>query len=68
MHTCLEERQKYMYTVTAIMMLHKDTKIKVYSPDRDTDFFDIVAGLLQRGNISRIVVYNLPKLHEIEII
>ena len=28
-------------------MLYKNTKVKVHSPDRDTDFFDIVAGLLQ---------------------
>ena len=28
------------------MMLYKNTKIKVRSPDRDTDFFDIVAGVL----------------------
>ena len=25
-------------------MLYKSTKVKVYSPDRDTDYFDIVAG------------------------
>ena len=34
-------------TVTAIMMLYKSTKVKVRSPDGDTDFFDIVAGVLQ---------------------
>ena len=33
-------------TVAAIMMLYKNTKVKVRSPDRDTDFFDIVAGVL----------------------
>ena len=31
-------------TVIAIMMLYKNTKIKVCSPDGDTDYFDIVAG------------------------
>ena len=34
-------------TVTAIMMIYKNTKVKVRSPDRDTDYFDIVAGVLQ---------------------
>ena len=34
-------------TVTAIMMLYKNTKLKVRSPDGDTDFFDIVTGVLQ---------------------
>ena len=34
-------------TVTAIMMLNKNTKVKVCSPDGDTDFFDIVVGVLQ---------------------
>ena len=33
--------------VTAIMMLYKNTKVKVWSPDGDTDYFDIVAGVLQ---------------------
>ena len=33
--------------VTAIMMLDKNTKVKFYSPDGDTLFFDIVAGVLQ---------------------
>ena len=30
------------------MMLHKNTKVKVCSPDGDTDYFDIAAGVLQR--------------------
>ena len=34
-------------TVAAIMMLYKNTKIKVHSLDEDTDFFDIVTGVLQ---------------------
>ena len=29
------------------MMLYRNTKVKVCSPDGDTDFFDIVAGVLQ---------------------
>ena len=34
-------------TVTAIMMLYRNTKVKVRSSDGDTDYFDIVAGVLQ---------------------
>ena len=33
-------------TVKAIMMLYRNTKIKVCSTDGDTDYFDIVAGVL----------------------
>ena len=34
-------------TVVAIMMLYRNTKLKVRSPDGDTDYFDIVSGVLQ---------------------
>ena len=34
-------------TVAAIMILYKNTEVKVRSPDGDTDYFDIVAGVLQ---------------------
>ena len=34
-------------TVTAIMMLYRNTEVKDRSPDGDTDYFDIVAGVLQ---------------------
>ena len=33
-------------TVAAITILYRNTKVKVRSPDGDTDYFDIVAGLL----------------------
>ena len=33
--------------VAAIMMLNKNTKLKVHSPDGDTDFLDIVASVMQ---------------------
>ena len=36
-------------TIAAIMMLYKNTKVKIRFPDGDTDYFDIVAGVLQ-GN------------------
>ena len=35
-------------TVTAIMMLYCNTKVKVHSSDGNTDFFDIIAGVLKR--------------------
>ena len=33
-------------TVTAIIMLYRNMKAMVQSPDRNTDFFDIVSGIL----------------------
>ena len=39
-------------TVAAIMMLYKDTKAMVRSPDGDTDFFDIAAGVLQGDTLT----------------
>ena len=34
------------------MMLYKNTKVKVRSQDGDTDYFDIVAGVLQGGSLA----------------
>ena len=34
-------------TITAIMMLYKNTKVKVRTPNGNIDFFDIVVGVLQ---------------------
>ena len=42
-------------TVTAVMVLYKNMKVKVCSLSEDTDFFDIVADVLQ-GNVSPISV------------
>ena len=39
-------------TVTAIIMLYRNTKVKVCSPDGDTDYFDIVAGALQGDTLA----------------
>ena len=39
------------------MMLYRNTKVKVRSPDWDTDFFDIVAVVLQE-DASVLFVYN----------
>ena len=37
---------------TAIMMLYKNSKIKVHSPDGDTEYFNIVAGVLKRDTLA----------------
>ena len=34
-------------TVMAIMMLYKNTEVKVRSPDGETEYFYILAGVLQ---------------------
>ena len=39
-------------TVTAIMMLYKNTKAIIPSPDADTDFFDIVSRYLQEDTFA----------------
>ena len=39
-------------TVAAIMILYKNTKVNVRSPDGDTDYFDIVAGVLQGDTLA----------------
>ena len=38
-------------TVTAMIMLYCNTKFWVCLPDRDTDFFEIAAGVLQRDTL-----------------
>ena len=54
-------------TFTTTMMFNKNTKVKVSSPDGDTDFFDIVAGVLQWESIGCISVHNLPRLYTLNI-
>ena len=39
-------------TIATIMMIYKNTKVKVCSQDGDTDFFDIVAGVLQGDTLA----------------
>ena len=39
-------------TVAAIIMLYRNTKVKVCSPDGDTDYFNIVAGVLQGDTLA----------------
>ena len=35
-----------------MMILYKNTKVKVRSPDGDTEYFDIVAGVLQGDTLA----------------
>ena len=42
-------------TVNAIMMLCKNTLAKVHSPDCDTDFFDILDGVLQGDTLAPFI-------------
>ena len=46
-------------TVAAIMILYRNDKVKVRSPDGHTDYFDIVAGVLQGDKLS---LYHLSSL------
>ena len=39
-------------TIAAIMILYRNTKVKVRSPDGDTDDFNIVAGVLQGDTLA----------------
>ena len=39
-------------TVAAITILYRNIKVKVRSPDGDTEYFDIVAGVLQRDTLT----------------
>ena len=39
-------------TVAAIMILYRNTKVKVRSPYGDTDYFDIVAGVLKGDTLA----------------
>ena len=39
-------------TIAAIMMLYRNTKIKVCFPDGDTDYFGIVEGVLQGDTLA----------------
>ena len=39
-------------TIAAIMMKYRNIKVKIRSSDGDTDYFDIVAGVLQRDTLA----------------
>ena len=57
MHTGKMEQILFAYglskeTIAAIMMLYKNTKVKVRSPDGDSDYFDIIASVLQGDTLA----------------
>ena len=39
-------------TIAALTILYRNTKVKVRSPDGDTEYFDIVAGVLQGDKLA----------------
>ena len=39
-------------SVAAITILYRNTKVKAHSPDGDTEYFDIVAGVLQGDTLA----------------
>ena len=39
-------------TVATIMMLYRNTLVKVHSPDGDTDYIDIIVGMLQGDTLA----------------
>ena len=41
-------------TGAAIIMLYKNTKVKIFSLDGDTDYFDIVPGVLQGDTLASL--------------
>ena len=43
-------------TVAAIMILYRNTKVKVRSPDGDTEYFDIVTGVLHRDMLAPYLI------------
>ena len=49
-------------TVAAITILYRNTKVKVRSPDGDTEYFDIVAGVLQGDTLAPYLFISLYHL------
>ncbi len=41
-------------TVAAIMIIYRNTKVKVRSPDGETEYFDIVAAVLQGDTLASL--------------
>ena len=52
MEQILQAYSQSKETVAAIMILYRNTKVKVRSPDGDTAYFDIVAGVLQGDTLA----------------
>ena len=49
-------------TVSAIIMLYKNMKVKVRFPDGDADYYDIVAGMLGGDLLATSLFLHLPRL------
>ena len=49
-------------TVAAITILYRNTKVKVRSPDGDTEYFDIVAGSTTMVHAGSVPLYHLSRL------
>ena len=49
-------------TAAAKTILYRNTKVKVRSPDQDTEYFDIVAGVTTRRYASSIPLSHLSRL------
>ena len=45
-----------------MIMLYNNIKVKVHSVDDDTDFFNMIARVLQADSFAQ-TVYNFPRLH-----
>ena len=52
--TCYQSTQYSLpeETIAAIMILYRNTKVKVRSPNGDTEYFNIVAGVLQGDTLA----------------
>ena len=49
--------------VAAITILYRNTKVKVRSPDGDSDYFDIAAGVLQGDTLAPYLFIIFSRLH-----
>ena len=50
------------------MILYRNNKVKVRSPDGDTDYFDIVAGVLQGDTLAAyLFIFCLDYIHRTSI-
>ena len=55
-------------TVAAITILYRNTKVKVRSPDGDSEYFDIVAGVLQGDTLAPyLFIISLDYAHRTSI-
>ena len=43
-------------TIEIIMMLYRNTKVKVRSPDGNTEYFNIEAGILQEDTLAQYLL------------